>query len=94
MPPPPLLDPSTIDLNNIVADREAIMHVNAQRFEFQLLDAVVMMDIERKLCVGYHDVKTDGWWARGHVPGRPLFPGVLMAGPRAGGDGFPRLRRR
>jgi 3-hydroxyacyl-[acyl-carrier-protein] dehydratase len=28
--------------------------------------------------VGYRDVRVDEWWARDHIPGRPIFPGVLM----------------
>jgi 3-hydroxyacyl-[acyl-carrier-protein] dehydratase len=78
MPPPILLDPATLDLSNPVADRAAIMRLNPQRDEFALLDAVVLCDQQRGLFAGYHDVRADAYWARGHVPGRPLFPGVLM----------------
>ena len=28
--------------------------------------------------MAYKDWDADPWWARGHVPGRPLMPGVLM----------------
>jgi len=28
--------------------------------------------------VGYKDVREDEFWVRGHIPGRPLLPGVLM----------------
>lgn len=78
MPPPVFLDPKTLDFSQVVADREAIMRGNPQRHEFQLLDAVVHCDKEQRLFAGYHDVRPDDWWVRGHVPGRPLFPGVLM----------------
>ena len=27
---------------------------------------------------GYRDVRDDEFWVRGHIPGRPIFPGVLM----------------
>ena len=27
---------------------------------------------------GYRDVKADEFWVRCHIPGRPIFPGVLM----------------
>ena len=27
---------------------------------------------------GYRDVRADEFWVRGHIPGRPIFPGVLM----------------
>jgi 3-hydroxyacyl-[acyl-carrier-protein] dehydratase len=78
MPPPVLLDPASIDTSKIVADRDEIMRHNRQRYEFALLDAVVLFDAERGLVAGYHDVRPDAWWTRGHVPERALFPGVLM----------------
>jgi 3-hydroxyacyl-[acyl-carrier-protein] dehydratase len=78
MPRPALLDPDSLDTTILVADREAIMAANPQRHEFMLLDAVVYCDDEDRLYAGYHDVHEDAWWVRGHVPGRPLFPGVLM----------------
>jgi 3-hydroxyacyl-[acyl-carrier-protein] dehydratase len=78
MPPPPFLDPATIDVSHIVAGREEIMAFNRQRHEFMLLDAVVLFDAEANLFAGYHDIRSDAWWARGHIPGRPLYPGVLM----------------
>jgi len=28
--------------------------------------------------IGFKDVRDDEFWVRGHIPGRPLFPGVLM----------------
>ena len=33
---------------------------------------------ERKAAVGWRDIRGDEFWATGHIPGRPLFPGVLM----------------
>ncbi len=78
MPPPPILDLAQLDLSNLVADRAAILRVNPHRHEFALLDAVVLLDAERGLVAGYHDVRPDAFWTRGHIPGRPLFPGVLM----------------
>lgn len=78
MPPPVILDPSTLDLSRVIADREQIMCVNPQRHEFALLDAIVHCDVEAGVFAGYHDVRADAFWVRGHIPGRPLFPGVLM----------------
>jgi 3-hydroxyacyl-[acyl-carrier-protein] dehydratase len=31
-----------------------------------------------KIIVGYKDVRFDEFWVRGHMPGYPLMPGVLM----------------
>lgn len=78
MPPPVLLSPSELDFTHVVADRAAIQRFNQQRHEFALLDGIVLYDVERNLVAGYHDIRSDAWWVRGHIPGRPLFPGVLM----------------
>src|SRR5579871_3088356 len=78
MPPPPHLQPAEIDLGRIVADIEAIRRVIPQRFEMDQLNAIVLLDPERQLIAGYKDVGTDEFWVRGHMPGYPLLPGVLM----------------
>lgn len=78
MPPSPILDPAGLDFSNVVADRAEIERVNPHRYEFRLVDAVVYFDREQKLFAGYHDVRSDAFWVRGHIPGRPLLPGVLM----------------
>ncbi len=78
MPPPAIVDPATLDFTSLVADRAQVEAVNPHRHEFQLLDAVVLADADRGIFAGYHDVREDAFWVRGHVPGRPLFPGVLM----------------
>ncbi len=78
MPPPPILDPSQLDETNLVADRAAIEQFNPHRHEFSLLDGILLFAPERQLVAGYADIRADGFWARGHIPGRPLFPGVLM----------------
>jgi 3-hydroxyacyl-[acyl-carrier-protein] dehydratase len=78
MPPPAILDPASLDFDRALVRREEILSLLPQRYEFQLLDAVLMVDLEQHIVAGYHDVRTDAWWTRGHIPGRPLFPGVLM----------------
>jgi 3-hydroxyacyl-[acyl-carrier-protein] dehydratase len=78
MPPEAHLDPASLDLGHVIADREAIRKVNPQRFEMEQLDAVVLMDIQRQMAAGYRDVRADEFWVRGHMPDYPLMPGVLM----------------
>ena len=78
MPPELHFDPSGLDFNRVVADREAIRRVNPQRFEMEQLNAIVHLDREQHLIVGYKDVRDDEFWVRGHMPGYPLMPGVLM----------------
>ena len=79
MPPPLLFDLSQIDLNaNPVFDKEAICKVNPQRFEMQQLDGILWYDKEKRLILGYKDVREDEFWVRGHIPGRPVMPAVIM----------------
>ena len=78
MPPEAHFDPAALDLGRVLADRAAIRRVNPQRFELEQLDAIVLLDPERHLVAGYKDVRADEFWARGHFPGRPVLPGVLM----------------
>jgi 3-hydroxyacyl-[acyl-carrier-protein] dehydratase len=78
MPPPVHIDPTTVDLSRVVADRAAIRKVNPQRFALEQLDAVVLIRPEECLIVGYKDVRVDEFWVPGHFPGQPIFPGVLM----------------
>ena len=78
MPNEPLFDVSKFDVSTVIADREAICQVIPQRHEFQQLDTICHLDREEKTVAGIRDVKEDEFWVRGHIPGRPLFPGVLM----------------
>ena len=78
MPPAPLVDPQTIDTSRVVLDRDGIRRYNPQRFEMEQLTAIVHLDTEQKLIVGYKDVLPDEFWVRGHMPDFPLMPGVLM----------------
>jgi 3-hydroxyacyl-[acyl-carrier-protein] dehydratase len=79
MPPPLLFDLSQIDLSaEPVFDREIILSVNAQSFEMQQLDGIVWYDKDKRLVLGYKDVTDKEFWVRGHIPGRPLMPAVIM----------------
>lgn len=79
MPPALLFDLSKIDLTGEpVFDKEAVEKVNPQRFEMQQLDGVLWYDKEKSQILGYKDVTEDEFWIRGHIPERPLMPGVIM----------------
>ncbi len=75
---PLILDFSEFDLNRVVADVAEIRRHNPQRFEMEQLTAICYEDVERHVCVGYKDLGPDEFWARGHMPGMPLMPGVIM----------------
>jgi len=78
MPPKPLVDLSSIDLTEVAAGPEEIRKRNLQRFEMEHLNGIVRMDLDEGFIVGFKEVRDDEFWVRGHVPGRPLMPGVLM----------------
>lgn len=78
MPPPLHLDFVAIDLARILVDKAGIEKILPQRFEMEQLDAIVLNDPVQQLIAGYKDVRTDEFWVRGHMPGYPLMPGVLM----------------
>jgi 3-hydroxyacyl-[acyl-carrier-protein] dehydratase len=42
------------------------------------LDYVIWLDEARTKAVGVKQVLHDEFWIGGHIPGRPLLPGVLM----------------
>jgi len=78
MPPEPVVDLSGIDLDRILINKEDIRKVNPQRYEMEQLDGIVYVDTAEGKVVGFKDVREDEFWTRGHIPGRPLLPGVLM----------------
>lgn len=73
-----ILDFSEYDLDHVLAGSEEIRKYNPQRFEMEQLTAIVFDDVERGICVGYKDLSPDEFWVRGHMPGMPLMPGVIM----------------
>jgi len=79
MPPALLFDLSQIDLSaEPIFDKDAIARVNPQRYEMQQLDGVLWYDRQKHQILGYKDVTENEFWVRGHIPGRPLMPGVVM----------------
>jgi 3-hydroxyacyl-[acyl-carrier-protein] dehydratase len=78
MPPVLNLDPATLDLSRVVADIEAIRKVIPQRFEMEQLTAVIYEDTANHIVAGIKEVTPNEFWIRGHMPGFPLMPGVLM----------------
>lgn len=73
-----LVDLSQVDFDRPIADLQEIRKYNPQRHEIEQLTAVVYANEEDYSCVGYKDVTQDEFWIRGHMPGMPLMPGVVM----------------
>ena len=78
MPPSFLFDISKIDLDAVVYDQEVIRQYNPQRGDMEHLNGITWFDEAAALMVGYKDVRADEFWVPGHIPGRPLLPGVIM----------------
>jgi 3-hydroxyacyl-[acyl-carrier-protein] dehydratase len=78
MPPPFIIDPAPLDFEHPIADIEAIRRVLPQRFEMEQLNGIVHLDPVEQVIVGFKEVRDDEFWVRGHMPGFPLLPGVLM----------------
>ena len=79
MPPPLLIDLNDVDLSAVTLSRSDIYErYLPHRHEFALLSGVCMHDAAGSGIVTFADLSPTDWWVRGHVPGRPLLPGVLM----------------
>ncbi len=86
--PAPHLDLATLDLERVLFDQAAIRDTLPHRHEMELVTAVVRVDPENHLIAGYKDVRADEFWVRGHFPGGPILPGVLMCEAAAQLTGF------
>ncbi len=78
MPPQALINLEEIDFDQSIYTLDEIREVNPQRFEFEQLTAIVHVDRENHLLVGYKQLTFDEFWCAGHMPGYPLMPGVLQ----------------
>jgi 3-hydroxyacyl-[acyl-carrier-protein] dehydratase len=79
MPPVLLFDYKKIDPNGEpVFTRREIDTENPQRYEMQHLDGILWYDKDKRFVLGYKYVRDDEFWVRGHIPERPLMPGVIM----------------
>lgn len=78
MPPQLLFPLDGFDLDKISIPVEEIHKINAQRFEMEQLDGIIAMNAAEGWSLGVKKVRQDEFWVRGHVPGRPIMPGVVM----------------
>ena len=74
----PLDDPLRWMDAPLVYDQEQVHERIPQRHEMALLQGIVTHDPETHFAVGIHDAPHDAFWVRGHIPGRPLMPGIVM----------------
>jgi 3-hydroxyacyl-[acyl-carrier-protein] dehydratase len=78
MPSEPLVAREHWNLDGVLYDHEGIRAVNRQRFEMEHLDRITYLDEPTMEIVGWKDVRADEFWVRGHIPGRPILPGVIQ----------------
>ncbi len=78
MAPQLLFDISGIDLEKNVYTTADIERVNPHRGAMRMIDAIVYQSDDHKRFIAYKDIRQDAFWVPGHIPGRPIFPGVLM----------------
>lgn len=78
MAPQLLFDLTRFDLERLLYDTEQIESVNPQRGHMRQLDGIIHMDFDEAIILGYKDIGKDEFWVPGHIPGRPLYPGVMM----------------
>ena len=78
MPSKLLYDVSKVSLERPEYSLEDIRKINPHRHEFEQLTAILLVRPEERVIVGLREVHRDEFWVKGHIPGRPILPGVLM----------------
>lgn len=78
MAPQLLFDLSQHDLDTPIFGVDHIESYNPHRGAMRMLDAIVWESTDHRQAIAYRDIGQDEFWVEGHIPGRPIFPGVLM----------------
>ena len=73
-----LCDPQEWAERPLLFDQAAVLQRIPQRHEMALLHGILHHDPVQRLGIGIHDARPTDFWVRGHIPGRPLMPGVVM----------------
>lgn len=72
------IDPSAFPTDSPLLDLDEIQKLLPHRFEFVQVHKILSFDEDAKTCVAFREGADEEFWVRGHIPGRPMMPGVLM----------------
>jgi 3-hydroxyacyl-[acyl-carrier-protein] dehydratase len=74
----PLFDISNIDMSRVAVSFEDVGRINPQCGHMRQLDHVIWIAEDGSAGLGVKNVRPDEFWVTGHIPGRPIMPGVLI----------------
>jgi 3-hydroxyacyl-[acyl-carrier-protein] dehydratase len=77
MPPKFIVDFAHLDFDHPLYGPEQIRALNPQRGDMEHINGIVLAEADGSM-VAFKDVRADEFWVPGHIPGRPLLPGVIM----------------
>lgn len=73
-----IIDPALLNFDAPLAGIEEIRKYNPQRHEMEQLSAILYEATDTQACAAYKQLSEEEFWVRGHMPGMPLMPGVMI----------------
>lgn len=67
-----------IDRSQTLCDKAEIDRYLPQSGHMRMIDRVIWISELGTSAFGERIIRDDEFWVEGHIPGRPIFPGVLM----------------